>query len=65
MQQLKLAYTKKQASFETTLSVRTIDYLIAKGELRARKVCRRVLIPGTELLRMIQRGTGAIKSSEH
>ena len=49
-----LAYSKKQAAAATSLSVRGIDYLIEKGQLRAVKIGRRVLIPSRELERLIE-----------
>ena len=52
-----LAYSKKEAAAATSLSVRGIDYLIEKGQLRAVKVGRRVLIPSRELERLIEKGT--------
>ncbi|PYV91296.1 MAG: hypothetical protein DMG05_07735, partial [Acidobacteria bacterium] len=52
-----LAYSKKEAAAATSLSVRSIDYLIEKGQLRAVKVGRRVLIPSRELERLIEKGT--------
>ena len=52
-----LAYSKKEAAAATSLSVRSIDYLIEKGQLRAVKVGGRVLIPSRELERLIEKGT--------
>ena len=55
-----LAYSKKEAAAATSLSVRSIDYLIEKGQLRAVKVGRRVLIPSKELERLVEKGTNRI-----
>jgi excisionase family DNA binding protein len=52
-----LAYSKREAAAATSLSVRSLDYLIEKGQLRAVKVGRRVLIPSRELERLIEKGT--------
>jgi len=52
-----LAYSKREAAAATSLSVRSLDYLIEKGQLRAVKVGRRVLIPSGELERLIEKGT--------
>jgi excisionase family DNA binding protein len=41
--------SKNEASQVLNLSLRTIDNLIARGELMVRRVGRRVLIPTTEL----------------
>ena len=42
---------RAQAAEALDLSLRGIDYLIARGKLRAIRVGRRVLIPRTELER--------------
>ena len=52
-----LAYSKREAAAATSLSVRSLDYLIERGQLRAVKVGRRVLIPSRELERLIEKGT--------
>ena len=52
-----LAYSKKEAAAATSLSVRGIDYLIEKGQLRAVKIGRRVLIPSKELERLVDKGS--------
>jgi excisionase family DNA binding protein len=56
MQQPKLAYSKKQAAAEISLSVRTIDYLIQRGDLAAKKFGEKVLIPGEALASLIRKG---------
>jgi excisionase family DNA binding protein len=55
-----LAYSKREAAAATSLSVRSLDYLIEKGQLRAVKVGRRVLIPSRELERLIEQGTSRV-----
>lgn len=54
-----LAYSKKEAAAATSLSVRGIDYLIEKGQLRAVKIGRRVLIPSKELEKLVEKGPNA------
>jgi excisionase family DNA binding protein len=56
-QETVLAYSKREAAAATSLSVRSLDYLIERGQLRAVKVGRRVLIPCRELERLIEKGT--------
>ena len=58
-----LAYSKKEAAAATSLSVRGIDYLIEKGQLRAVKVGRRVLIPSKELERLVENGSTRARQS--
>jgi excisionase family DNA binding protein len=55
-----LAYSKGEAAAATSLSVRGIDYLIEKGQLRAVKIGRLVLVPSRELERLIEKGTTRI-----
>jgi excisionase family DNA binding protein len=57
-----LAYSKKEAAAATSLSVRGIDYLIEKGQLRAVKIGRRVLIPSKELEKLVENGPNARQS---
>jgi excisionase family DNA binding protein len=57
-----LAYSKKEAAAATSLSVRGIDYLIEKGQLRAVKIGRRVLIPSKELEKLVEKGPNARQS---
>ena len=52
----KLAYSKKEAAAATSLSLRTIQYLITQGVLRVHKIGKRVIIPSRELVRLVERG---------
>jgi hypothetical protein len=49
----KLAYSKKELSAATSLSVRKIDYMIAQGRLRAVRVDGRTIIPACEVERLV------------
>ena len=51
----KLLLSKREAAWLLSLSVRSIDYLIARGELPVRRVGKRVLIPQREMERFIRR----------
>jgi hypothetical protein len=51
---LRLGYSKKQASIESSLSVRMLDYLIKAGKLKARKVGKRVIIVGSSLEKLLR-----------
>jgi excisionase family DNA binding protein len=55
-QPAKLAYSKKEAAVATSLSLRTIQYLITQGVLRVRKIGKRVIIPSRELVRLVEGG---------
>jgi hypothetical protein len=50
----KLLYSREDAAFALSLSIRSLDYLIAAEELRVRRVGKRVLIPANEVMRFAQ-----------
>jgi excisionase family DNA binding protein len=45
----KLAYSKAESASLLSVSLRTIDNLIARKELTVRRVGRRVIIPATSI----------------
>ena len=47
----RLLYSRAEASFRLSISTRGIDYLIAAGRIRTRKIGGRILIPHEELHR--------------
>lgn len=47
---------KKEAAQVTSLSARTIGYLIERGDLRVRKIGKRTIIPARELKRLVEGG---------
>ena len=51
----KKYYTKRQASAYSTLSLRSLDYAICRGHLKAYKVGRKVLITGDDLDAFLRR----------
>ena len=51
MEQTKLLYDKKTAADQLSISLRSLNYFISRGEIRFRRVGRRVLIPQSELVR--------------
>jgi len=55
-----LLANKKQAAEALNVSLRTIDNLVARGELRVTRIGRRVLVPIAELRRLV----GQTKSSK-
>lgn len=48
----RLLYPKKEAAHALGVSIRTIDYLLAKRAIEFKKIGRRVLIPVAELKRI-------------
>jgi excisionase family DNA binding protein len=47
----RLLYDRKEAARQLSVSVRTLDYLIAARELETRRLGKKVLIPHRELVR--------------
>jgi hypothetical protein len=47
----KLLYSRKDAAFALSISIRSLDYLIANKRLTFRKVGKKILIPAGDLSR--------------
>lgn len=47
----RLLYDRESAALQLSISIRSIDYYIAAGELKTRRKGRKVLIPHAELVR--------------
>lgn len=50
----KFLYDRKSAAAALSISVRSLDYLLANKALRTRRIGRKVLIPAGELRRFAQ-----------
>jgi excisionase family DNA binding protein len=50
----KLLYDRKTAAVALSISVRSLDYLISGGQLKTRRIGRKVLIHRSELKRFAQ-----------
>ena len=57
----KLLYTKREAAQLLSISVRSLDYLIFNGQLAARRIGRRVLVPRDALEQFARLDHGAIR----
>ena len=55
MQTEKLAVNRLEAARLLSISLRTLDSLLARGELQARRVGRRVVFPIEELQRFLRK----------
>jgi excisionase family DNA binding protein len=47
----RLLYDRREAARQLSISVRSLDYLIAKKKLGTRRLGKKVLIPHAELVR--------------
>jgi excisionase family DNA binding protein len=56
----KLLYSRVEAAAALSLSVSSLDVMIGRGMIRARRQGRRVLIPRTEIERVSHRDIPAI-----
>ena len=54
MELKRKAYRKREAAELIGISVRKLDYLIKEGRLKAAKLDRMVLIPASELEKLIE-----------
>ena len=63
MNNTKLLFSKKTAAEMLDISVRTVDYLLASGELEYRKIGRKVLIPSLALTRFAARDHAVEKNA--
>jgi excisionase family DNA binding protein len=55
MQNDKLAVSRFEAARLLSISLRTLDSLLARGELRGRRVGRRIVFPIEELQRFLRK----------
>ena len=47
----KILYDRRSAAAALSVSIRTIDAFLARGEFQTRRIGRKVLIPRSELVR--------------
>jgi excisionase family DNA binding protein len=59
--QEQILLSRRDAAMALGVSLRTIDYLISRGELRARPIGRRKMVARVELERFATRGGAAAK----
>ena len=50
----KILFDRKSAALALSISVRSLDYLIAGGQLKTRRIGRKVLVHRSELRRFAQ-----------
>jgi excisionase family DNA binding protein len=51
MAEARLLYDRKEAARQLSISVRTLDYIVASKQLATRRIGKKVLIPHGELVR--------------
>jgi len=60
----ELVVTRKEAGEALRLSLRTVDKLLATGQIAARRVGRRVLIPQAEIERFVGETAKAVGTNK-
>jgi excisionase family DNA binding protein len=51
----KMAYSKRDAASTLSISVRKLDYMIERGEIKVRRIGKRVVITHQELQQFLRR----------
>jgi excisionase family DNA binding protein len=58
-----IAFSRREAADALRVSLRTLDYLLAQGKLRCRRIGRRIVIPRVELERLLSHDTPVVQGS--
>ena len=56
--------SRKEAAAQLSVSVRTLDELIVRGELKVRRIGKRLLVPRKELERLAGRDVPALRPAK-
>lgn len=58
-----IALSRREAADTLRISLRTLDYLLVQGKLRGRRIGRRLVIPRSEVERLLRHDTPVIQGS--
>ncbi len=56
-----IAFSRREAADALRVSLRTIDYLLAQGKLRGRRIGRRLIIPKAEVEKLLRKDTPIVQ----
>lgn len=56
-----IAFSRREAADALRVSLRTIDYLLAQGKLRGRRIGRRLIIPRAEIEKLLRQDTPVVQ----
>jgi excisionase family DNA binding protein len=59
-----LAYSRREAADALRISLRTVDYLLTQGKLRGRRIGRRVVIPRSEVEKLLRQCTPIVQGRD-
>jgi hypothetical protein len=51
----KILYSRKESAYALSISIRSLDLVLAANEMKFRRIGRKVLIPATEIERYARR----------
>jgi excisionase family DNA binding protein len=58
-----LVFNRREAADALRISMRMLDHLLARGELRGRRIGRRILIPKGEITKLLQRKITSVQGA--
>jgi len=56
-----IAFSRREAADALRVSLRTLDYLLAQGKLHGRRIGRRIVIPRSEVEKLLRRDTPIVQ----
>ena len=56
-----LAFSRQEAAEALRISLRTLDYLLSQRKLRGRRIGRRVVIPRSEVEKLLRQDTPIVQ----
>ena len=61
----QIAFSRREAADALRVSLRTLDYLLVQGKLHGRRIGRRVVIPRSEVEKLLRRDTPIVQGSKN
>jgi excisionase family DNA binding protein len=58
-----IAFSRREAADALRVSLRTLDYLLAQGKLHGRRIGRRIVIPRSEVEKLLRRDTPIVQGA--
>ena len=58
-----IAFSRREAADALRVSLRTLDYLLAQGKLSGRRIGRRIVIPKSEVEKLLRRDTPIVQGA--
>lgn len=58
-----IAFSRREAADALRVSLRTLDYLLTQGKLHGRRIGRRIVIPRSEVEKLLRRDTPIVQGA--